>query len=665
MLILGIALLALLYLGKYYTSGFRPDPASQYPLGWWGWADQGEYLKSIRAFATGAINSNYFLYPPLYALLSAPFWLVSREHAVLVPDLIYCLVFHGSLLIVARRFYGTVLPGLVCFALLVTLPIMTIDQWVIPWTTSLQAALLGIMILIFSTGETKSEPFRLASAKDWRLFGAFFIVYGALAPTRPLDVVVWFPFALVYFLKTTIASIRGSPQGLGRVVVAAQCLMLAATCGALLVLGYLAFNLAVHHSLFGIYGALAGSKGYFPADLPEKILSTFWNSEVVYGEARQALFERIPFFAPVFAVSLVTAVVVNDVRRWIVLTALLNFLVYLPYGDLLPTGFFRYFNLHYFKWAFPWLAVIAIGQVVVWFSRGAQRKRNWTPLAASAALVLLGLSVGLRPTERQAVLDSRSPEIHLIRVDAPGRRQVDFVDIKGLGGGFPSFYNGPHSLVVDGAAQPQSVFRLLPLADGGRLMFVRPKAFSHLELTINPDLTFAPGENHSALGSIQIGASCLIQKCEGPPKLPWRTAETPAGASRFDFRPDGNMHDVQLTDWWDGETWGRWSARARTRLELMVRPGARFSVAATAAPFIGGERKTGTLQLSVNGCEITRARFETAARRRLAGEIPGRCLRPDGSMLVELQADAAGQSVDPKPRRLGVAIEDLTIQRLP
>jgi len=78
----------LVFVGVIYTVAFwyfkdAPGHNPAYPLGWWGWFDQGEYLKSAKAFAALDFSAAQHFCPPLYSMLGAlfvnftdPFWLV-------------------------------------------------------------------------------------------------------------------------------------------------------------------------------------------------------------------------------------------------------------------------------------------------------------------------------------------------------------------------------------------------------------------------------------------------------------------------------------------------------------------------------------------------------------------------------------------------------------
>ena len=51
--VLGALLLAALYLWRYAADPAVPGGSAQFPEGWWGWWDQGHYLRSATALAQG------------------------------------------------------------------------------------------------------------------------------------------------------------------------------------------------------------------------------------------------------------------------------------------------------------------------------------------------------------------------------------------------------------------------------------------------------------------------------------------------------------------------------------------------------------------------------------------------------------------------------------
>jgi hypothetical protein len=666
-----LILLGVLYAFDYDASIYRPRIGARYPLGWWGWADQGEYIKSVQAFAHGRFQSENFHYPPLYALTAAPFWPFMPSHPFYIPDLIALLVSYGVVLAVARRFYGLGVPLIACGCLLIYAPIISIQQWVIPWTSSLMSALGAILILIASLGESRPAPFALKTRRDWLMFCAFFITYGAIAPTRPLDIVVWLPFALAFFAQTVLATIR-TAESRNRGPIALICITAAAACALVFVLFYLGFNLAVQGSLLGTYARVLNS-GYIPSEIVEKIFSIFWESQTVFVVRGDALFQKFPIFAPIFAVCLVTLFAVRDIRFWVLLTVFLQFLLYLPFGDLLPTGIFTYFNIHYFKWGFPWLAVIALGQSASWLRGllGRDRRRNVGFIIAALVVLLVCCNLSLEPVGAVRVEDRRSSTNHTISITAPHPRRVEFVDIKGLRGGLLDFYFGQHRMVVDGEPAPDLSFRILQENGGGRLIFLKPRRLSQIVLTPDPNVTFDDGAGQSVIQSSAVEFGCRFRNCVEPLRNPLPHVGWTQRAITFAFRDGGDLHGAATDDWWPAELWGRWSRTNTPELAVIVTPpgSRRLRLTTIASPLIAPGILHQHVALWVNRCKVAERAFKTGDRQVLDGQIDTACLGPNGEMRVQWRTDGTHRPVDlglgPDYRALGVGVQSLTVQVAP
>lgn len=657
-----LAIAVLLYVVSYYQSEFRPRVGARYPLGWWGWFDQGEYIKSVRALTHFDFASSEHLYPPLYNFIAAPFLFLTKDHPHFIPNLIFFTFYVYVFLNVARKYYGVVAPAAALICILGFLPTISLTQWVIPWTTSLQAALVSCLILVFSRFEARNSPFHIGSRADWLSFTAFFVAYGALAPTRPLDLVVWFPFALYFFMRVLVSTVKITPQR-QRVRIAAFCCAAAAIGGSLFVLFYLAFNFAVFGSPFGAYLGLASRNPYLPLDVVEKAYSIFLSSGPLYGEQGQAFVEKIPAAASVLALCVVSLIYTRDLRRWICLTAFVNFMIYLPYGDLLPTGVFRYYNLHYFKWAYPWLTVIAVGQAWLWIKGSLQRKDGARPLVISTVVLALVLSISIVPADAERVRDTRRIDQNVIAVRTPRERQADFVDLFGVEGDFISFYFGNHRLSLDGAPVELGSFRVLPIAGGARLLFLRPRAFSELELSLDPKINLGRPQGSSIISSYRYALGCSFQECSQLPVIAWTD-----GAIQVDLRSGGAAEGLKDSQWWGAEPWGRWSKETIAGLELRLEPRPAVVASATVTPLLAPKRPTQPVSLLVNGCLIASAEFTLAESgpRKIEGPIPTNCLRSDGRLKFEIRTDTvrspAALKINRDPRKLGVGISEIILQ---
>jgi hypothetical protein len=94
---------------------------------------------------------------------------------------------------------------------------------------------------------------------------------------------------------------------------------------------------------------------------------------------------------------------------------LVHLLVFVSYVDLLPTGLWRFNNLHYFKWAIPGYALL--GALLV---RDLVRWRWAVPQVASAAALVLLAGLSLLRVAPVAVAADAPAKMLIFHGDAPG-----------------------------------------------------------------------------------------------------------------------------------------------------------------------------------------------------------------------------------------------------
>ena len=76
--IVTVLLIALaLYSVEYWSHPNVPTKSGQ---GWWAWFDQGEYLRSVRAFAQHNFEPSEHHYPIGYPLMGTLFYQVMPQH---------------------------------------------------------------------------------------------------------------------------------------------------------------------------------------------------------------------------------------------------------------------------------------------------------------------------------------------------------------------------------------------------------------------------------------------------------------------------------------------------------------------------------------------------------------------------------------------------------
>src|SRR5690349_18806700 len=96
------ALLAL-YAAYYFADAAAPGNWTDYPLGWWGWWDQSQYLASTRNLLNGNLTPEGHWYPLGYSILAAPFVAVWPMHGFFFLDLGCLLVTYAGFLAFMQR----------------------------------------------------------------------------------------------------------------------------------------------------------------------------------------------------------------------------------------------------------------------------------------------------------------------------------------------------------------------------------------------------------------------------------------------------------------------------------------------------------------------------------------------------------------------------------
>ncbi len=343
------------------------------PAYWSGWADQSHYFVSARAFLHGALRPDLHWYPLLYPLLLAPFAALPDFYASLAPDLLcYLAALAGFQLVAARFGVGRWLALGLFLAATILYPRIA-SQWLIPWTTTLSAALIWLALGLAS--RFAGPPARRPALGLSCGLGA---LLGLIPLCRPADAVLSGLIGLC--LLGPLLARPGGWRGL------------AALCagGVAVIAAYLGLYLAIYGPHPTPYMRLSAAFGLDFARLG-------WKAYVILIEPRpwypygQGMLTVLPWL-PLGAAGLLLMLARRG-RRW--LTALLALpafaytVMMLAYTDLLPSGLWRYNNIHYFKWLLPLLALFAW----LWLRQCRQR-----PAAALAlAVVLLPACLHLRP----------------------------------------------------------------------------------------------------------------------------------------------------------------------------------------------------------------------------------------------------------------------------
>lgn len=487
-----VAVLVVFVLLQASYISFKPVPGNdpRWPLGWWGWFDQGNYLRAAKAFLELNFAPSEHYYPPLYPLVGAAFVGLSPAHPFYFVDLVATIGFFLLFVFTTRRYIGF-WPALIVGATFMVAFHMVRLQWVIPWTSTLSALLVAGALYLFDRFDRARRDGRWgvgASAANAFVFG---LLCGLQLPLRPGDILLMAPIALGYGVLVVIDMVKGPAPVRRGAIWSAAAGIVGLIPGAVLMFG---FNLIVFGDVLGGYFEGHVDKGFYFADLPEKVFSLVVASHPIYLERGADWLTELPINALCIGFVPAAALFARPlVFRIAAVAALLQMALYFSFSDALPTGTFRYWNIHYFKWMLPWMVAFAVYFAYRAFA-GEQKERGLarTGLATGLVLTLLLFSVNADAVPRPTVtVEQGGPGDIVLR--NPDGASIEYVDIDGTPGEWNQVYFDNHATIrLDGGAPLKNYgeYRMLPRGgDGIRLVFIRPTSAHEISVDFGEALT--------------------------------------------------------------------------------------------------------------------------------------------------------------------------------
>ncbi len=436
--------------------------------GWWGWWDQGKYLESARAFSAFDFTSDRHWYPPGYSLLGAAFVALFPSNPFL-PINALCLL-GGCFLFrdLCHRLRIGPWTSAIAFVLSMVSGSSMILQTAIPWSSTPVFLLYAAIFWIYVQDD-----------KAKRHFFAVGLLAGSVLLFRPTDIVATTP-VLLALLGDAVS--RWTRANAVRETFALVGMM--AVGGALPALLAVALHLATHGMALSPY--LLGSQqiGFSIGSLPVKLYALMIDPNPAYTEnVHPYLGSSVGFFEK-YKWSLVSvfgmAVAVLDRSKLTVIAAciVVHIVLYAAYVDLLPTGIWRYYNIHYFKWCFPFLMLFAL--------YGLKRLstvagRRTAVRAAALTLPLLAISMTSTPVPvAHAAFTDQTVVLTLAE-----KQRVDAITLTSVQGVPVDVYFSPHSVTADGRdlAHIREV-RAIPTRDGARIVFIAPVEATTIRVTL-------------------------------------------------------------------------------------------------------------------------------------------------------------------------------------
>ena len=628
--------------------------------GWWGWWDQGKYLAAAKEIANFSLTSANQIYPPLYSFLGAIFVNAIPNHPFFLINYIGFALHITSILVISNYYFGRWLSITSLFFCFWFFESITLQQWVIPWTTSLADGIAAALILLLWRCYINRLTEKNKKPISQQFLAIFFLLYGCLALTRPIDMLVFAPISCGLFYLV-VEDYRMRAIDFQNIVISTLIILTSTAIGLVILM---VFNQLAFSNPLGGYFSMGASNGYMPSTLPTKLISILFDSQTIFVEDRQFLASRFPILYVALPVSLITIFTGPFLLRIIACSVLCAFIIYAPYGDLLPNGLFRFMNVHYFKWALPWLFLLTVGQVLTWYR---SPKRNQT-LFIAGTLTLFLMLLQLRIVNRYSVVDSRTS--NRVSISLEHTQEFNFIDIDNVKSTFNAAYTGQHLVQIDN--KPLVLirdFRVVPSDSGVRIVFNKPQSAQKV------DVKFAEGDEIKVLGemgkshlsTVSSSLTCKLSKCH-----PNEKTIKPGKFSHPEHFSFGTpvIQDISFDqNWNDPEAWGRWTNN--TKSNVLIKTGNREfnSIGVEFMPLLGGAYTQQHIKFMINECLIVEktARLEDNSRRQIVREnVPEACIKPDGQQLVTIISNYVARPADinasPDKRNLGVGIYSIDFE---
>ncbi len=457
---LGAALLALAYLWGYANDPAAPGNSVR-PLGWFGWFDQSRYLLSARALASGDLDPAQHWYPLGYPLLVALFAFVTHwttgpgwGHVVLLPDLACLLAAYAGYVRFARHCEVPAAAAVPLFLLGSVIRQPILSAWAQPWNTTLSAALIWWLLAL--TAMLRSGPADANQAGRKGMLAALGALAALLPITRPTDLLIVGCWASFMAVDRLLAARRGTGWG------AADLCWIALGSAPVLV-AWALLTLRIYGPHPSQYMIQSRSLGFHLHGLGWKAYTLLIDPRPWYPDGAGML-RRLPWMAlGIMGMAAVPVLQPGPARDNLLLLTLLivpYVALFLSYADLLPSGLWRYGNIHYFKWTLPGFALLGfVAARALW--HGPRRR------AVAGAYAVAMLPLGL----------------HVLPVRVVGGAPAWLVQYPGPTPGFQATYFGD-SVIQDSRGIRRNIlqFRAIPDSGGVRLIalqdpFAGPVAF--------------------------------------------------------------------------------------------------------------------------------------------------------------------------------------------
>jgi hypothetical protein len=641
--------LFLIYTAAYLSNGYLPGNHAN-TGGWWTWWDQSKYLQSARAFSIGNLSSAEHWYPPGYALLAAPMQIFSASHAFFFINAACFLIVAYCFVRICSFFEVNKFSATAIFIFSVILNSRIFEQFVVPWTTTPTTALYYIIFLLFICGHTNLRTCALISF----LSGLIFLF-------RPTDIITTVP-VLIYISYQIFYKARNCTRPY---VSFSQNMAAMFFCGAIGPITYLAIYLSIYGFTLSDYMKLSQKIGFLFSSIPFKLYVLFVDPHSTY-DTGQGILNLNPWIF----ISLIgmLAFSTKNIKSFIlILSMVMHICFYAAYLDLLPTGLWRYLNIHYFKWVFPFFGLFA------WLAiKDLVNLRNIRFYAVLGFSSLFVLSIRLYPTAVTASSVEITKDNHFA-ITFVNPKTIQALDFP-LRDGFPeSLMFEPHELHGDGKEIKNiSDFRVLSMPFGIRMLFHRPTTVKQLTGTLKGPVALN-ADNPLLIArkfSLDWGMPCWIKRdaCPGSSMLldfPYEYG------SEIVFNSSGNSSKYTQTGWSSPEPWGRWTDSHEASLLIpldlnTLASEGNLTLTAEIEAFVSDKHSSQPFSIKVNGTQVSSESFQLGdGIREISANIPSNLARQESplSIIIVLEdpISPAKLGISNDKRMLGIGLHRIRI----
>lgn len=371
------------YLTSYFAYYALPGN-STYPDDWFGWFDQGVYVRSARALHDLDVSPGRHLYPFGYPLLGAPFATLLPNHPFLPANVVLTV----AAVLILFEIYRAFLTKLEASALLLATFVFQygiVENLVIPWNTIPTMTAAYAMSLLLLRGAAGVRHAVAAGA----LAGFTFLC-------RPGDVLFLLP------LLTALSAVREPGFSWSRFTLSGL------IGAAIFPLIQFALTAAVFGRLTSPYTDAVRDVGFSLGSIGIKLYSALFGAGAVYRVVEPMIVQHFPWLILAVPGLFIALAAGGALRRlWLLATAgaaVLCFGFYATYNDFDPVNLFKYHTFHYLAWTIPFLTLFAY--LGLRHLRAAAARPAW--LAAAGGALLLLLAVHIRISPRKARLEAEA-----------------------------------------------------------------------------------------------------------------------------------------------------------------------------------------------------------------------------------------------------------------